>query len=211
MKKRIVRFLLRLYPASWRVEYGQELASILESRRLSAAVVFDTLRSAMVERARVSEPWLVIGSLSFFLNFCASVINSFAPMPPVAYGIYERFMWILLIVGVCWVTLRGASLRKTIVGAVKIALLGNATDLLLLILWAAEIMHPGVIGLGGFPSRSGFDVALLSFRSTLPRTIHASDFAWQVPAFMLMLATVYAIVGWTVVRVALRVRAMIAR
>jgi hypothetical protein len=210
MKRRIVTVLLRLYPAHWRAEYAQELASILGRRPLSAAAVFDTLRSAMLERVRVSEPWVLIGSLLFLLNFCASAINSIAPMPELAYGVYEWCMWIPLMVGICWMTLRGASLRQSIVAAVKIALLSNATDLLLLALWAAGMVHPRVIGLRGFPSRSGFDVAFLCFRSTLPVTVHASAFAWQVPAFLLMVATIYAIVWWTVVRVALRVRAMLA-
>ena len=181
MKKRIVRFLLRLYPASWRVEYGQELASILEGRRLSAAVVFDTLRSAMVERMRVSEPWVLIGSLLFVLNFCATAINSVIPLRTPAYQIYEWLVWMPLIIGICWTTVRGAGLRMTAVAALKMALLGNATDLLLLVLWAIGIVHPGVIGLSDLPAISGFRVTLLSFRSTLPVPIPAGYLVWQVP------------------------------
>ena len=108
----------------------------------------------------MSEPWGLIGVVLLAVNLCATVTNSIAPIPGAVYLVYERLTYIPLIVGICWTTIRGAGLRRTIVAACKIVLLSNATDLLIIMLWSVGIIHPAIVGLRDLPSRPRFDIAL---------------------------------------------------
>jgi hypothetical protein len=61
MKTRLVALLLRLYPRSWRKEYGVELADMLKARPLTARVCGDVVRSAMWQRLRAAQPATFVG------------------------------------------------------------------------------------------------------------------------------------------------------
>jgi hypothetical protein len=52
MTVRLVRFLVHLYPPSWRRRYGAELAALVESNRLTRRVIVDVVCAAFGERVR---------------------------------------------------------------------------------------------------------------------------------------------------------------
>jgi hypothetical protein len=61
-KVRIVDALLRLYPETWRREYGPELSHLLLSRPLGARVVADVVLGGLRQQARMAEPWAILGA-----------------------------------------------------------------------------------------------------------------------------------------------------
>jgi hypothetical protein len=70
MKRRVVTALVRLYPARWRAEYGEELAQILMRRRLGVAGAANVIASAAWQQLRMQEPWVLITApLLFWLLF----------------------------------------------------------------------------------------------------------------------------------------------
>jgi hypothetical protein len=72
-KHRIVAALLRLYPASWRREYGAELEDLLLTRPLTAAVAADVVSNGLRQRLRAAEPATLLG-----LVILALVTGAFA-------------------------------------------------------------------------------------------------------------------------------------
>jgi hypothetical protein len=199
MRTRTIALLLRLYPAKWRAEYGQELESILSARPVTWAVIADAIWSATVERARTAEPWAWAGAVLLTANLCAFTINSVAPIPVGRYNAYESLTYVPLIAGICWTAARGAGLGRTIAVAGRIIALGLVPDLVTLLLWVCGVVHPRIIGFAGMAG-ADHGVALLAFRSTLPRQMRPAELVWQYPVFMLMLAAGNACVWWTIVR-----------
>jgi hypothetical protein len=61
LRERIVNALLRLYPATWRMEYGTELAELLRRRPLDAGVIWDVFWNGLRARILVQLPAAVIG------------------------------------------------------------------------------------------------------------------------------------------------------
>lgn len=59
LRKVAVRQLLRLYPASWRNEYGVEMRAMLLEQPLTPAVAGDVLRNALRENFRHPDPWKI--------------------------------------------------------------------------------------------------------------------------------------------------------
>jgi hypothetical protein len=58
---RLISILLRIYPASWRQEYGPELRHVLETRPLDAAAVFDVGWNGTRQRLCSAEPSMMFG------------------------------------------------------------------------------------------------------------------------------------------------------
>ena len=56
------KLLLLAYPRSWRDEYGEELAGLLASKRLTFAAVADILGSALTQHFRRDDPWKICGA-----------------------------------------------------------------------------------------------------------------------------------------------------
>jgi hypothetical protein len=56
-KQAIIRLLLRTYPATWRSEYGDELALMLASRPLTLSVGGDVFFNGIRQRVRHAEVW----------------------------------------------------------------------------------------------------------------------------------------------------------
>lgn len=72
-KDRIVRGLLRLYPADWRREYGAELTDVLQSGPINARVVADVCLAAAKQRARMAPPWAILGTAA--LVYMVVIVN----------------------------------------------------------------------------------------------------------------------------------------
>ena len=60
-RQRLAEALLRVYPAAWRREYGEELFDILISRPLTWRVAADVLGAGLRQRIRAAEPATVLG------------------------------------------------------------------------------------------------------------------------------------------------------
>jgi hypothetical protein len=63
LHERIIHALLRLYPATWRAEYGTELADVLRRRPLDACVIGDVFLNGFRARVRAELPTTVLGLL----------------------------------------------------------------------------------------------------------------------------------------------------
>ena len=59
LRKIVVRQLLRLYPAAWRKEYGEEMRSMLLAQPLTASVIGDVFLNAMRQNLRRPDPWKI--------------------------------------------------------------------------------------------------------------------------------------------------------
>ena len=55
------RLLLRIYPRSWRVEYGDELADVLARKPLTLPVMLDVVRNGVWQHLRRDAPWAICG------------------------------------------------------------------------------------------------------------------------------------------------------
>ena len=135
IKTRIVRGLLRLYPAAWRDEYGAELGALLTTRRLTPYVVFDVCRGAARVRARRAEIWQISGAALFAGTICAIYVNN---TTRVRYGWYPLLFNVILVLTGCLTALRepGKSPSWT---AAKAAMLGYIPELAVFAFWIAGI------------------------------------------------------------------------
>ena len=71
----LARVLMRLYPPSWRAEYGDELNDILLARPLTARVVADIVWNGLVQRGRAAAPSTILGA-SMMLLVLANIVSS---------------------------------------------------------------------------------------------------------------------------------------
>jgi len=74
-KPALVGALLRLYPAAWRREYGDELTDILLSRPLTAGAIADLLWNAGVQRVRAAAPSTILGVAGMLVVLAGFVID----------------------------------------------------------------------------------------------------------------------------------------
>ncbi len=88
IKPRVVRGLLRLYPAQWRAEYGEELEALLLIGRITPHVVADVVLSAIRERVRRQREWKTGGAILLALTCAGIVVNNTKPLSPSGYGWY---------------------------------------------------------------------------------------------------------------------------
>jgi hypothetical protein len=151
LKDRIIGWLLRLYPAAWRREYGSELADVLSRRPLNARTIVDVAWSAFVQRLRDAEPatyaglvTLIVVAVGVFMNIllpasaghglAALVRDSSKTLPTVVVTPLASDLYVLvLIVCGCWTYLRRdrsisrcgrSAIRLTAVAGLPVVLLG---------------------------------------------------------------------------------------
>jgi hypothetical protein len=76
MKRRLIAFLIRLYPARWRSEYGAEFAGLLAARPLIMREFCNVVAHAAWQQLRLQEPWLLLGIPFTTLSIigCARVV-----------------------------------------------------------------------------------------------------------------------------------------
>jgi hypothetical protein len=81
MKAKLVTLLMRLYPKSWRNEYGAELADMLRARPMTAGVCSDVVLSALWQRTRAIEVSTWVGMGLMLVVTGAIAANIVAPPP----------------------------------------------------------------------------------------------------------------------------------
>jgi hypothetical protein len=125
---RAIRSLLRLYPAEWRAEYGEELVAVLEARLLTASTARDVIVSAIYEHLRKSNLWRASG----FLLFLATALTIFGNNSVLTFIDFThwnfRFETLILMLTGCWTVIRGDRTNPAW-GAIQAGLLGFLPEL----------------------------------------------------------------------------------
>jgi hypothetical protein len=133
----IITTLVRLYPVTWRREYGAELSDMLAARPLNAAIIGDVLWTGLRERIRVAKPATLVGLammlvvLSGFvwnmraggLGWAALLHPSGMTLPTVIVKPFLSAFYLLVISALgCWVNMRpGARWYHSGRAAVKVS------------------------------------------------------------------------------------------
>jgi len=102
---RLVRGLLRLYPAEWRAEYGEELEALLALRPLTPYVFVDVALSATRERLP-REVWSLCGATLFVWTVLGIVVNNTTPLSQQAFDQYRHVWEFVVFLTGCWTALR---------------------------------------------------------------------------------------------------------
>jgi hypothetical protein len=147
MKSCIARVLVRLYPAAWRAEYGQEFADLLMARLMSPRAVANVLSSAVRQHVRSGAPWLLVGLPLAFFSLLGYAFPACTPpaSPAVSWGI------IVILAGAgAWSAVRRGNAGGG--AAVKAALLWRAPGFTVAVLAALGILPIMVFGPRTFPN-----------------------------------------------------------
>ena len=141
MRKRIVSWLLRLYPKVWRNEYGAELADMLRARPLTAGVCSDVVFSAMWQRARATQASTWVG-LGLMFAVIAAIVSNIASAPAYQESVLPEHLeilqkplrsefYVLILCGIgFWTAVTGAgssgraAMRASLIASIPIALTG---------------------------------------------------------------------------------------
>jgi hypothetical protein len=100
--------LLKLYPKSWRAEYGDELRGVLAERSLTSAIIADVAVGALTERWRRTEPWIIVG-VTGAIWIAALFIRSIMAPPPYSDHTGIGYSALVMTGVACWTVLRGGT------------------------------------------------------------------------------------------------------
>lgn len=165
-KAKLIRVLLWTYPVRWRSEYGGELALLLARRPINLSIVVDVVRNGSWQRVRCAETWQLGGFVMALWIVFGTVLNSIAPLSPPAYGFFFQVnLWICLLVGYLSVWRNGIGLRSAARAAGKAYLIGLVPEVLLTVLWAADVIHPTILNMHGSPHIIGHGITDLCIRT----------------------------------------------
>lgn len=162
--------LVRLYPAAWRREYGDELIEILVSRPLTARVVLDLLWNAGAQRATAPAPSTILGIASMLVVLAGFVLTptrygsaATAVLRPtsmtfptivVTFLASELYIWLLIACG-CWTQRRyQVTATRAGVAAMRMSLIAGSPVViagLLLAFGALDITFLGLTDLRPSP------------------------------------------------------------
>ena len=163
LRRWIVAALVRLYPASWRAEYGPELTEILLAGALGPAVIGDVLWSGARQRARAAEPATILGLVAM-LNIVGLFVESGVtyrndggallgptsmtfPTVTVTFLASNLYAYLLIFCG-CWTHLRhGGTAKQSGTAAAKMTLIAGMP-----IIVGALLMMAGIVTLRVSPA-----------------------------------------------------------
>ena len=168
-RDQVIAALVRLYPAAWRREYGDELIGVLAARPLTLRVVLDVAASAARERARAPEPATILGIASMLVvcagfvltpgrygvNWPAVVRPTGITFPTVTVTVVASDVYaVLLIACGCWTRLRGGAAARPGIAAMKTSLIAG-----LPVVAAGLLMTVGAIDVTFVPGAQAIDPA----------------------------------------------------
>lgn len=81
-KRWIVSALVRVYPASWRAEYGGEFEALLLGRRLTLGVGSNVIANGLWQRLRLAEPSTLLGVAAMLGTLAGLFWNLVDPASP---------------------------------------------------------------------------------------------------------------------------------
>jgi hypothetical protein len=170
MKEQIISVLLRVYPSSWRAEYGSELSELLRGRPLSFRVVGDVLWNGARQRARTADVSTVVGLVMMLVilgrvmifGWTSLLQDSGITFPRVVVKPFrsEHYVWLLILVGCITHIRHGGNVAQSGKAAVKVTFLAGL-----------PIMAAGIL------------ISPASFHS------------WLAPLFALPLCWIWGLVG----------------
>lgn len=139
-RERLVNALIRLYPAAWRRQYGDELRDLLLARPLTPRAALDVFAAAVQERLRRLEPSITLGVLTLAL-IAFAIVRNIIDAPP--YGdeamvllqnpMASKLLLMVLAAAGCQTVLRAdaplmqsgmAAVRVLLIAAVPMCVLG---------------------------------------------------------------------------------------
>ena len=145
----LVAALLRLYPAAWRREYGEELTAILLERPLNARVIADVAWNGLRLSTLAAEPSTILGIASLLIIVARFVLvgdtlrPSSKTFPTVTVTFLASNVYAFLLIGCgCWTHLRrGGTAKQSGVAAMKMSLIAGMP-----IIVGALLMMIGLVG-----------------------------------------------------------------
>jgi hypothetical protein len=145
-KDTLVRFLLLAYLPCWRLEYGQELASLLSHSKLGVKTAADVLSSGFAERLRSDSPGKLSGLALFLITVAFSLSNSIKPLTPGSYAHAMSVFSLGAFLAGCWTAIRErTTIRKAMIAGIQAGFAGLVPDLATGFLWLFGILHPIVL------------------------------------------------------------------
>ncbi len=189
IKALVVRGTLRLYPARWRAEYGQELEGLLLLGRLTPRAIADVILSAIRERLRIEPAWKVCGSSVFALTVVGIFVNNTRPPSAEVFATYRCVLCFFVFMAGFLTAWRNPKASSALAG-VKTSLLGYVPEIVTMCLWAIGTFHPLLTKV---PGPYGFsEMRLALFSATAP------DYAIRDaagPALLLAIIAELAVLG----------------
>jgi hypothetical protein len=110
LRKILVRQLLRLYPALWRKEYGEEMRSMLLAQPVTASVIGDVFLNAMRQNLRRPDRWKIAALFLICWRSFWIVLPSIFQLSPSAWALFVQvdrvlFLLVALFTG-CWTVIK---------------------------------------------------------------------------------------------------------
>jgi hypothetical protein len=187
-RAKAVRILLHAYPEGWRTKYGEELASILESRRLTPPIIRNVLQNGLLQRFRHAEVWQIGGIALASWLIVGTALNSIRAFPEWAYNLFWQLDFsIALLIGYLSVWRDGKSRFAAAIATGRAALVGITPELVLGALWAAGLVHPTILQSNGSPIVEGHSITDLCIRAGVaipPTHVLIAPFAAVIPGMV---------------------------
>jgi hypothetical protein len=164
--ERIIRAILRAYPADWRAEYGEELVGLLAVRALTLRDLSNVLFNGFWQRLKNSTPWKVGAVALFIVTVLCLVRNT---LEPLSTEEYSGLTWIVSLSAMAvsfWsILLEPANFRGATRAALGSVLIGVLPELIIGLFWAVDLVHPTVLAVHGPPRTLGHGIRLLYVRT----------------------------------------------
>jgi F0F1-type ATP synthase assembly protein I len=189
----MIRLLLRIYPAAWRAEYGDEFAALLRSKPLTASVIANVILSGFRERLRQSDPAIFCGIAFTLLFLCLGLFNIFRGSTSGLFLWSGDLLLILVLAGTvaAWSAYRRKGVLQSCLAALKA---GYVLSILCGQIFFSDASR-FFCGAGGIP---GCGLTTLFFRSSLRPPLSAQLLVFTVPLVSAYL--IGALLGWTLGR-----------
>jgi hypothetical protein len=218
MKNRIIAALMCVYPASWRAEYGSELAELLRIRALGLRIIGDVLWNGVLQRIRTAEAATIFG-LAMMLVMCGGLVWNIAA--PLAYGFgwtalvqdsaitlprvivkpfrSELYAWLLILIG-CFKHVRdGGTVAQSGKAAVKTSFLAGLPIMVAGVLMLFGMLKVVSLGPADIPTtfqQHGFTYSYYSAEHQSPGSLNIL----LAPLFALPQCWIWGVVGGTIGR-----------
>jgi hypothetical protein len=158
----LIAALVRIYPAAWRREYGEELTGILSGRPLASRVIADVAWNGLWQRGRAAEPSTILGFAAMLIILARFVLVGATyghdgtallqpssirfPTVTVTFLSSEYYAYLLLGCG-CWTYLRyGGTAKQSGMAAMRMSLIAGMP-----IIVGALLMMAGLLGVSVSP------------------------------------------------------------
>lgn len=182
-KDRIVAALMRIYPAAWRREYGEELTGLLLGRPLTSRVMADVAWNGLWQRGRAAEPSTILGLAAMLLMLSGFVMPGGShggawrallqpswrlfPTVNVTFMASEAYALLLVACG-CWTYLRHGGRVKSGREAMRMSVIAGIPIMLVAVLLMFGFLNVAFLDTGGATIRPSALSILVAPLTRLP-------------------------------------------